>query len=476
MTSNTFPALPVLLIDDEEQFLFSASMTLNSEGVNNILTCQDSRDVMDLLKETPVSLIALDMTMPYISGWDLLPQIVKEHPDIPVIVITAVNEVETAVNCMKAGAFDYMVKPVDDARLVTAIRRTLELRQVRDENLKLKQALLSDKLEKPEAFESIITRSNAMKGTFQYMEAIAETSLPVLVTGETGTGKELIARAIHTLSGRRGEFVAVNVAGVDDHLFSDTLFGHKKGAFTGADMDRRGLIEQATGGTLFLDEIGDLNLESQVKLLRLLQERQYYPLGSDIPKMTDARIVVATHQDMEVMQASDKFRKDLYYRLKAHNVHIPPLRDRKEDIPLLIDHFLEKAANELNKKRPTPPRELTTLLRNYHFPGNIRELEGMIFDAVSRHKSGILSMDPFKDQIQFDDGDPLHQTGTIEHLEDQSIIFGDPLPSLKETETLLIEEALKRADNNQSIAAQLLGLTRRALNNRLQRSKQEDEE
>lgn len=472
MIANKFPSLPVLLIDDEEQFLFSASMTLSSEGINNILQCQDSREVMTLLAEQPVSLIALDMTMPYVSGWELLPQIVKDYPEIPVIVITAVNEVETAVNCMKSGAFDYMVKPVDDARLVTAIRRTLELRQVRDENTKLKQALLSDKLARPEAFEHIITRSQAMKSIFQYIEAIAETALPILVTGETGSGKELIARSIHTVSGRKGDFVAVNVAGVDDHLFSDTLFGHKKGAFTGADMDRKGLIEQAAGGTLFLDEIGDLNLESQVKLLRLLQEHQYYPLGSDIPKMSDARIVVATHQDMEAMQASNKFRKDLFYRLKAHNVHIPPLRERKEDIGLLLDHFLEKAADELNKKKPTPPRELAILLRTYQFPGNIRELEGMVYDAASRHKSGILSMESFKEQIQVRDDLDINPTAVHpERLEDQPVIFGDPLPGLKDTENLLIEEALRRADQNQAIAAQLLGLTRRALNNRLQRSK-----
>ncbi|HPG40135.1 MAG TPA: sigma-54 dependent transcriptional regulator [bacterium] len=472
MSSLDYPELPVMIIDDEENFLLSAGFTLSSNGINNVLQCQDSAKVMDILRATPVSAIALDMTMPVMSGWDLLPIIVREFPEVPVIVITAVNEVETAVECMKAGAFDYIVKPVDDSRLVTAIQRALELRQVIAENIKLKQYLLSGKLEHPEAFKRMVTKSNAMHSIFQYIEAIAGTSLPVLITGETGAGKELIARAIHDLSGRKGEFVAVNVAGLDDNLFSDSLFGHKKGAFTGADKDRKGLIEQASRGTLFLDEIGDLSMESQVKLLRLLQEKQYYPIGSDVPKLTDARIVVATLKDIEKMSATDHFRKDLYYRLKAHNVHIPPLRQRKEDIPLLVNYFLERAAAELNKKRPTPPRELFTLLNNYDFPGNIRELEGMIFDAVSRHQSGVLSIETFREIITpkalpglSADANSAEPTGL------HPLVFPYPLPTLKETENTLIAEALKRADGNQTIAAHMLGLTRRALNNRLHRSK-----
>ena len=294
MNQNFFPRKPVVLVDDEEHFLMSAEFALTSDGINNVCTFNDSRTVLSFLKNNETSVIALDMNMPHISGWDLLPQIVRDFPQIPVIIITAVNEVETAVESMKAGAFDYILKPVDDQRLTSAVRRALEISQVRDENTKLKEYLLSRRLKHPETFEFIITQSSAMDSIFQYIEAIATTPLPVLITGETGTGKELIARAIHKLSGRTGEFIAENVAGLDDNLFSDTLFGHKKGAFTGADSDRQGLIERATNGTLFLDEIGDLAIESQVKLLRLVQEKQYYPLGSDIPKLTDARIVVAT--------------------------------------------------------------------------------------------------------------------------------------------------------------------------------------
>ena len=312
-----------------------------------------------------------------------------------------------------------------------------------------------------------------MRSIFQYVEAIAKTILPVLITGETGVGKELIALAIHRLSRRKGEFVPVNVAGVDDNLFSDTLFGHKKGAFTGADRDRKGMIEQASGGTLFLDEIGDLSIQSQVKLLRLLQEGKYYPVGSDVAKLTDARILVATNKDIESMQEAGEFRKDLFYRLQAHHIHVPPLRERKEDISLLVGHFLEKASNELGRKKPTPPQGLFTLLLTYHFPGNIRELEGMVFDALSRHKSGVLSMKSFSDKVAPKHPSPQESAQEVlVQAERMGVSFAEQLPTLKETEEMLIAEALRRSNGNQTIAAQMLGLTRRALNNRLSRAQE----
>jgi DNA-binding NtrC family response regulator len=451
----------------------SITFTLNAEGINNLIPCRDSREVMTALAKQDCSVILLDMSMPYISGRELLPAIVRDYPGIPVIIITAISEVETAVECMKSGAFDYLVKPVDDVRLMACIRRAISLSEARHENKVLKDYLLTDKLEHPEVFSGIITRSKAMRSIFQYAEAIARTILPVLITGETGVGKELIAHAVHRLSGRQGEFVAVNVAGVDDHFFSDTLMGHKKGAFTGAERDRKGLVEQASAGTLFLDEIGDLSTESQVKLLRLIEERKYYPVGSDVPKMTDARIVVATHQEIEFMQAQGKFRRDLFFRLRTHHIHLPSLRERREDIPLLVEHFLEKAAQSLGKKKITPPKELFTLLGAYHFPGNIRELEGMVYDAVSRHRSGVLSMESFREKIapRQNEGRPLSHSPTEPSPAPAEIIFPDRLPTLKEIEQILIEETLKRAGGNQTIAAQMLGVTRRALNNRLRRSR-----
>jgi DNA-binding NtrC family response regulator len=305
-----------------------------------------------------------------------------------------------------------------------------------------------------------------MRSIFQYMEAIANSPRPVSITGETGVGKELVAKAVHTLSNRKGDFVPVNVAGLDDDVFADTLFGHKKGAFTNAWEARIGLIERAAGGTLFLDEIGDLSTTSQVKLLRLLQEGEFFPLGSDVAKRSDARIVVATNQDLDALQSSGQFRKDLYYRLCDHQIHIPPLRRRREDIAVLVEHFLEKVSKTLDKKKPTSPVELITLLSTYHFPGNIRELESMIFDAVSSHISGKLSMDSFKAHLSkgsvTDTPDSPLEKGAL-------ISFSHQLPTLKQIEQLLIDEALKRANDNQSIAALSLGISRQALNKRLKK-------
>ena len=472
MSFVLFPEQPVLLVDDEKQFLLSAGFTLNSLGISNVVECSDSREVVHLLSEQRFSVIVLDINMPHISGQELLQLINREHPTNPVIMLTAVNEVETAVNCMKEGALDYLVKPVTDDALLNSIKRAIEFWRIRNENTLLKKYLLSDELEHPEAFNEIVTKHSSMRSIFQYLETISPTPLPVLITGETGTGKELIARAIHNLSGLKGEFVPVNVAGVDDTLFSDTLFGHKKGAFTGAIKDRMGLIEQAAGGTLFLDEIGDLSLESQVKLLRLLQEGKYYPIGSDLAKVSDARIIVATNIDLNVRQKTGQFRKDVYYRLQAHQVNITPLRRRKEDLDLLIDHFLDKAAKKLGKPKPKAQKELYTLLFNYSFPGNVRELEGLITDAVSRHRSGILSTTSFREKLHpdhLDQGTLFNQLSNVEQTESDHVLFPEILPTLKEFEQMLIDEALNRTDNNQRIAAEMLGMTRRALNNRLQR-------
>ena len=466
MTESTYPHFPVMMVDDEAQAITSFEMTLRSANMNNFIRCHDSRDVMPLLSSQEIEVMLLDLRMPHISGEELLPMITADYPEIPVVVVTGSNDVDTAVKCMQHGAFDYILKPVEKSRLIGGVKRAVELRELQRENQLLKAHVLSDKLEKPEAFSEIITISTSMRSIFQYIEAIANSPRPVLITGETGVGKELIARAVHTLSDRAGDFVPVNAAGLDDHVFADTLFGHKKGAFTDAREARSGLIERAAGGTLFLDEIGDLSTASQVKLLRLLQEGEFFPLGSDVAKRSDARIVVATNQNLDELQTSGQFRKDLYYRLCDHQIHIPPLRNRREDLGVLVEHFLEKASHILDKKKPTPPVELVTLLSTYHFPGNIRELESMVFDAVSSHASGKLSMDAFKAHLSkvsvTDTADSPPEKGAL-------ISFSHQLPTLKQIEQLLIDEALKRANNNQSIAALSLGISRQALNKRLKK-------
>jgi len=467
MMTSLYPQLPVLMIDDEVQTLNSFELVLRSSSVNNIIRCQDSRNVMAIFSSQEIEVMMLDLSMPHVSGEELLSMVTKDYPEVPVIVITGSNDVDTAVACMKTGAFDYMVKPVEKSRLISGVKRAIELRELQRENRLLRAHVLSDKLEHPEAFSEIVTNHPIMRSIFQYIESISVSPQSTLITGETGVGKELVAKAIHKLSQRKGVFLPVNVAGLDDNVFADTLFGHRKGAFTSADQPRSGLVEQASGGTLFLDEIGELNPASQVKLLRLLQDGEYFPLGADVGKRSDARVVVATNQDIQALQEIGKFRKDLYYRLCAHHIHIPPLRERREDLPILVDHFLERASETLGKKKPTPPKELLTLLSTYHFPGNIRELQSMILDAVSSHKSGKLSMNVFKSYIR--QKQPSFDIDSKQLLQGENVLisFSEQLPTLKQTEQLLISEAMRRASSNQAIAAQMLGITRQALNKRL---------
>ncbi len=470
MTERLNPLQPILVVDDEESILMAIDTTLQLAGINNIMTCQDSREVMSILSQNEVEAVLLDLTMPYMDGEELLPIISGEYPDMPVIVVTGAVDVDTAVRCMKSGAFDYLVKPVEEARLYTAVSHALEFRDLKRENSALKEHIMTPELERPEVFKDIITINKKMMSIFFYIESIAPTSQSVLITGETGVGKELVAKTIHELSNLKGNFVAVNVAGLDDVVFSDTLFGHVKGAFTGADRIRRGLIEQASGGTLFLDEIGDLSIASQVKLLRLLQEGEYLPLGQDIHKTTDARIITATNKDLTALQKEGSFRKDLDFRLRTHHIDIPPLRERKDDISLLVNHFLAKAAEELNKKKPTPPKELVTLLETYSFPGNVRELETMIFDSVSRHKSRILSLGVFKAHIAREHESRSDTDDTSDEGE-EVIRFSTRLPTIKTATQALVNEAMKQTNGNQSIAAKILGISQQALSKRLKKSK-----
>jgi DNA-binding NtrC family response regulator len=462
----------ILLVDDEPRTLLSFSTLLRSSGLREIITSDDSRNVIPILEKQAVALVVLDLSMPFIPGQDLLLEIRRRFPEIPVIVMTATNEIATAVECMKNGAMDYLVKPVENNRFLSSVQRALEIHLLKQEVSHLKKYVLSDKLEHPAAFAHLVTGSPKMLAIFKYIEAISQSPQPVLITGETGTGKELIARSLHWCGKPRREFVAVNVAGLDDTMFSDTLFGHKKGAFTGAESRRDGLLATAGNGTIFLDEIGDLNSQSQVKLLRLIQEHEYYPLGSDTPYKTDAHIIVATNRELARLMADGHFRQDLYFRLSAHHIHVPPLRERRLDIPLLLVHFLQNAAHSLKKKVPTHPPQLTALLSHYDFPGNIRELESMVYDAVSRHSSGILSMDSFKRVIKPDSVSSAEQdkAAALEGNQPLEQIFGK-FPTLKQIEAWLVDEALKRAQGNQGIAASFLGITRQALNKRLLRRK-----
>jgi DNA-binding NtrC family response regulator len=468
--SKPYPDFRVLLVDDEPAWLKALSLTLRSASdITHIELCTDSREVMGILERGGVGLIVLDLNMPAPSGEELLVQIAERHPEIVAIVISGMNDLETVVRCMRLGAFDYYLKTDDADRIVAGIQRAIRMAEMRRQNEAMSQRLVSGQLQHPEAFADIVTVDPAMLRAFAYIEAVAASPQPLLITGESGVGKELFARAAHQLSGRAGKLVAVNAAGLDDTFFTDTLFGHVAGAFTGARQARRGMIEEAAHGTLFLDEIGDLTTVSQVKLLRLLQEGDYYPLGSDQPKRSQARVIVATNCDLAAKEAAATFRRDLYYRLRHHHVEIPPLRARRGDLGPLVDRFLAEAAEVLGKKKPTPPPTLVPLLAIHRFPGNVRELKAMVFDAVSAHHDRMLSTEVFARAI----GEPGIPKQDV--TANANLFSGiEPLPTLRQAGQLLVDEALTRANGNQSLAARLLGISQPALNKRLKRQDADD--
>jgi DNA-binding NtrC family response regulator len=454
---------PVLLVDDEVRALRSYETHLIGEGITDVLSCTSGDAALRRLESRSVSAVLLDLRLPGMSGQELLRQVSGRWPYIPVVVITGVDDVETAVACMKDGAFEYLVKPVEPGRLLSALKRAREFFELRRENRLLREGLMGRGLRRPEAFTDIVTGDTGMQALFRYAEAIAETRRPVLICGETGVGKELMARAIHRLSGREGELVAVNLAGLDDGLFADTLFGHARGAFTGADRAREGLVERARGGTLFLDEIGDLSPASQIKLLRLVQEEEYYPLGADVPVKSSARLIVATNRDLKKLLTREAFRSDLYYRLLLHTIEVPPLRERRHDIPLLVRYFLAEGARELGRSEPALPPELEPLLASYDFPGNIRELRSLLLDALSQAEDGRLPLDGFRRIGKSTPAAPGRRdgaglTGLYESLE--------RLPTLEDSEAMLIAAALKRAGGNRSLAAAMLGISRQTLHRR----------
>lgn len=456
----------VLLVGDNHQTLEQTRFLLLEAGIGPVLALTDSRATLPFLEQNTVSLIILDMT-PAMNSAELLLKITRDYPNIPVIVESACCDVEIAVNCMKSGAVDYMIRPVEAGRLIAAAENALNFNCSKQEVSSLKEYLLNDRLENAEAFTEIKTTCRKMRSIFQYTEVVACSPQAVLITGETGVGKELFARAIHLISKVRGQFVSINVAGLDDTMFSDTLFGHKKGAFTGADQYRDGLVTKAAMGTLFLDEIGDLNELSQVKLLRLLQEREYYPVGADIVRSSSARIVLATNVNLPERIREGRFRRDLYYRLCSHQIHIPALRERQEDIPLLLDYFIEDAARHFGRSVPVASPELIKTLAEYDFPGNVRELQARVSDAVARNEDGILSLDDFTGvSAAASQHSPSHSPAPTASTIGIYSLFGR-LPTFREIEDYLIVEALKLSEGNYAGAASMLGVTRQTISKRV---------
>ena len=466
MIKNPAHSLPVLLVDNDEISCEMMALTLREADISNVICLSDSHRVLRFLHEQGAALVLMDPLMPHMPDHELLARIRRDSPGTQIVVISDENKLSQAVEYVKLGAIDYLCKPVEANRLIACVQNALGMNVPQSEVNSLKKYPMEDLLDNPAAFAAIKTRSSKMRMLFHYAELINCSPQPVLITGETGVGKELMARAVHCLSCSRGEFISINVAGLDDATFSDTLFGHKKGAFTGADSAREGLVSRAAGGTLLLDEIGDLDDRSQIKLLRLLQENEYYAVGSDTIQKNSARIVVATNHDLKERISAKRFRSDLYYRLRIHQIHIPPLRERPEDIPLLLDHFVREAARDY---QATPPRiapSAVSYLLGWSFPGNVRELKSMVYDAVARHPERELTAQSFDAQREETPAavSVISSNSPLEFSIDA--LFGH-FPTFHEIEEYLIDEALRRSTGNLNLAASMLGITRQTISNRL---------
>ncbi len=438
----------ILAIDDDQAVLNYLNIMLLQTGAYEISTLVNSAKAFHELKTSNYDLLLLDMDMPDVSGLDILKFIKEKSIDIETIVLTGVEDVELAVSAMKLGAFDYLTKPVDNDQLLKVITTVLETRRARGATAA--EAISSrEQLQFKEAFQDIITQNADMIAMFQMVEKMAPPDNSILIWGESGTGKELIAKAIHRISRRRDEnFVAVNAGTFANELFSSEFFGHDKGAFTGASSAKKGFLEASDRGTLFLDEIGELALPIQVKLLRVLQEGEFFRLGSTKNQKVDVRIIAATNKDLLSEMKKGNFRKDLFYRLNMSSVYLPPLRERKGDIPLLCQHFLARY-NEQNQRNIQKISDAAMrLLNRYEYPGNIRELMNIINSAVI-----------------IESGTELHKKSLPHYFLENSSAqettsSGQPLLSLSEMEKEQIARVLGFTRGNKSQAAKILGISR----------------
>jgi DNA-binding NtrC family response regulator len=439
---NEKPA-KILVVDDEAIVRESLKDWLSDVGYL-VLTAEDAHQALELIeKETP-SIAIIDLVMPGMNGIELLKKAKEIWPDIEVIIITAYASVPTAIEAMKQGAYDYVEKPFPPERVELLIKKVLEHRRLVQENISL-----HEKLDRRYRFEDIITKSPKMQKVIELIKIVAKSNATVLITGESGTGKELVARAIHSQSYRRGKpFVPVSCAALPESLLESELFGHEKGAFTGAHALRKGKIEFAHQGTLFLDEIGEMSANIQVHLLRVLEEREFTRVGGNELIKVDVRVVSATNRDMREAIASGKFREDLYYRLNVVTIDLPPLRDRKEDIPLLANHFLKKFAAENQKDVSGFSPEVTDFLLKYQWPGNVRELENTVERAVILAQNSTIQL---SDVLQRDS--PLVEPAS-------------PCRTLEELEKNHIMAILNETGGSYTKAARILGISRTTVYNK----------
>jgi DNA-binding NtrC family response regulator len=436
----------ILVVDDNELFRDSIAETLDRAGYI-VTQAPDGAHALDFMAKNRYDLVISDMKMPGMTGIELLEKIKQADPDIPFLIITAFGAVETAVEAMKKGAYDFIQKSGTLIReLELTVVRALQFRTLLDENKQLKSAIKKQ--------WNYIGTTPALEEIRALVGKVADSRSTVLVTGESGTGKELIARSIHFMSRRsNGPFVKVNCAALPEGLVESELFGHEKGAFTGAIMQKRGKFEAASGGTLLLDEIGEMPMPAQAKLLRVLQEREIHKVGGEEPIEVDVRIVVTTNRTLEEEVAQGKFREDLYYRLNVLRIHLPPLRDRKDDIPKLVEFFLRKFNDENGFSVESPDEPCIAALQKYQWPGNIRELENAIERAVVLTRAGKIK----PEVIEF--RPPAQSTQQGSDLE--------PGTSVAEAEKRLILKTLDYCGRNRTKAAEMLGISIRTLRNKL---------
>ncbi len=464
----------ILVVDDEESIRWTLGKALEKEGYG-VRAVGRGEEAISRVEGEGADLVLLDIKMPDRDGLEVLSRIKALRPDVPVIMMTAFGTMQVAVEAMKKGAYDYITKPFDLAEVVILVGRALEVKALTEEVVRLRESIR----QQADPGE-VVGRSAAMQEVFKLMGKVAGSDLTVLITGESGTGKELVARAIHFHSRRADKpFVAVNCAAVPRELLESELFGHEKGAFTGATAPRRGKFELAEGGTLFLDEIGDMDLTLQTKILRVLQEREFERVGGERALTADVRIIAATNQDLEEAARAKRFREDLFYRLNVVTLSLPPLRERKEDIPLLLEHFLHQFAQQQKREPKSLSKEARDLLLAYDWPGNVRELENVIKRAcvlattsliLPEHlplsllpaSGGVSAAGDFEQTVARAAAEELQRIGES-HDGDLSDYI------LSCLEKPVIEMVLKRTGGNQVRAAEILGINRNTLRSRMAR-------
>ncbi len=450
-------ATHIMVIDDEQNYLLLLETLLSDENYT-VTALQDPQLALDYLAESEVDVVITDMKMPHLSGQDVLEHVKKNYPFIPVLIMTAYGSVDGAVQAMKCGAFDYISKPFSNDELLLSVNKAAKMSYSEQQN-----RLLRKSLEDKHGLHAIVGQSKGMRQVLDLVDRVASSTSTVLITGESGTGKELVARALHYASQRKnGPFISVNCMALNPGVLESELFGHEKGSFTGAVVKRRGRFESAHTGTLFLDEIGELSQDMQVKLLRVLQDHEFERVGGIAPIRVDIRLVAATNKDLRKAVDEGRFREDLFYRLNVVNIHLPPLRERTEDIPLLAAHFLRKLSQE-NERRVTGfSTEAMQALSAYDWPGNVRQLENVVERCVVLARAEVIEYDELPPELR----DESTQYKSAADLLPAEINLGD---TLEKIEAALIRRALVRSEFVQVKAADMLGVSKSLLQYKLKK-------